>query len=412
MTTRGMIATVGGSPEPVTFSLNGDKPSLVLFIVSEESRSLVEESILPKLEYETPQHQCWQVSNHENIETCYKEMRDGIAGWLDQRRISPREVRVDYTGGTKVMSAALALCAVEDFSEFKYIASYRRGKGGVGQGQSGFEHHARNQNPWNTYAVRDLERSNWLLENFHADAASEILKESAEKCRDEIKSHLETYAAIADILARADRFDFRNLTNSLRRYRASLQHFNYGLYRDLEPLEASWQSLRDQTKNIGETPGRETLLELLANAERRASQSRFDAAAARLYRVVELHGQILLKKEFDIELGKARLENFPEHIRQDVKKILGDQPEGGYKISLRKTYELLNLSRDEEVSSQSHVGETLKAHLEKRNNSILAHGSRPVSRDDYEKFWNAVLSALEIEDSDIPHWPKIELTLN
>lgn len=56
MSLRGMIASVGGSPEPVRKALEA-RPAHVLFVVSSDSRSQVEDAILtgrnymPQLEY-------------------------------------------------------------------------------------------------------------------------------------------------------------------------------------------------------------------------------------------------------------------------------------------------------------------------------------------------------------------------
>ncbi len=49
--------------------------------------------------------------------------------------------------------------------------------------------------------------------------------------------------------------------------------------------------------------------------------------------------------------------------------------------------------------------ETLKAHFQKRNDSILAHGLRPAGHEDFEGFWKALLNATRISHQAIPRWP-------
>ncbi len=419
-TLRGMIATVGGSPEPIVKALEVGQPSHVLFIVSERSWSEVDERILPmlrnRLPQYNPQHERFMLTDPQHLGSCYQEISDAVSKWKHKIRLKPDEIFIDYTGGTKSMSASLTLSAVEDFTIFTYVGGDERTKEGLGTVITGSERVEEFQNPWNTYAVRELERANWLLDNFHVDTAAEILKQAAQKCGDDIKARIEIYARIAESLARADRFGFGrgklSLAQSISSHLAKLELFNYPLYEKLIPFQSHWQTIRDQTKEEHKTPGHETLLELLANAQRRAHQSKYDDAAARLYRVAELHAQILLKQAFGIELGKGKLEDFPQHLHKDVKRILGNPTDTTYKISLQNAFRLLKLSDDETISSQSHIGKTLKGHLDKRNNSILAHGSRPVSQDDYENFWKAALSTLGVKDSDIPRWPKISLTLN
>ena len=413
MSVKGMIITVGGSPEPIAFSLNGDKPRLALFVVSEGSRPQVEEQILPQLEF-VPQYEYLQVSNHEDIEPCYKEMRDGISRWLRDRQLEDNDVRVDYTGGTKAMSAALALASVERFGDFKYIASYRRAKDGLGQGVSGFEHHARSSNPWNALAVRELERANWLLSQYHAEAAAEVLTQAAEKCDEAHKNRLKSFSALADALASADRFQFREAMNKLNQRRRDLEYAlgDYSTYQQLLSRLESWKSINSQVNSGGKTPGRETLLELLANAERRAAQARYDDAAGRLYRAIELYAQQLVKQAFGAELGKPRLDDFPQDRRQEVIQELGEPDDDGlYPIGVQKLFAALQFSEDGELRDKASRYDLMKDHLQIRNSSLLAHGLQPVSQDTYRKFRSAALQALEIEESEIPRWPPLELRL-
>ena len=419
MNSQGMIFTIGNTSEPMIYSLRNkwdeERPPYILFISDQINERSVHERIIPNVSY-VPQYQLLRLSDPFNIQKCYEEIRKRSKEWIEQLDLDPGKVCVDFTGGTKAMAGALILAAVElNLNTFEYVSGDERDPetGRVTSGQ----YVVALPSPLSTYAVRELERADWLLENSHADAAAEILESAIHKCGDELKARIETYAGISDCLARADRFDFgkgnRPLSRDFSAYLIRLELFDYAAYEKMRVFENHWQTVRDQTKESGKTPGTETLLELLANAERRARQARFDAAAARLYRVVELHAQILLREAFGAELGQPRLEDFPERIREDAQNLLGVPPDHGkYKVSLQDSYCLLNFSDNSQISSQSYIGYDLRDHLAKRNNSILAHGARPVSQDDYEKFWDATLSALGIKDSDIPRWPKINLTLN
>ena len=408
---RGMIASVGGSPRPIVFSLNSDEPSMILFIVSEGSRPQVERSILPELEYGVPQHEYLQVSNHQDIETCYSEMRDGIAAWLQRREISPDEVRVDYTGGTKVMSAALALSAVEYFSEFKYIASSQRDKDGLGVGESGFEYHARNQNPWHTYAVRDLERANLLLSGSYAQPASLFLRSAAERCAGATKIRLNAFANLAEALAHADRFDFARAENAFDLCRdvlaGSLEDSGYDA---LTLLETHLRSVHEE---VSATPRRtpegiNTILELMANAERRAKQERYDDAAGRLYRAIELRGQQFLKDRFGAELGVVNVNLLQPDKRQAWEANVLDRGLMPYRDDGNYNVAMANLYR---TTGRAHIYDNLKDHLISRNHSLFAHGVTPISKRQFTDFWNATLPALQITRYQIPRWPTIKFTL-
>ena len=453
---RGMIATVGGSPEPIVKAAEVGRPSHILFIVSEKSWSEVDEKILPMLRDRlpgyAPQHQRFSLTDEFDLGICYKEISEAIKDWLRRERLNPEEVVVDNTGGTKPMSASLTLAAVEDFNTFTYVGGEKRTKGGLGVVVSGTERVEEFQNPWDTYAVRELRRASWLIGSYYSDAAADLLSDAARKCGPDQKAKLEAYAGVARALALADHFDFNALHpdrnesntsgNSGRRRRGRrgrralqlsdlsslttiqrenkfpyeisfeyLQYFNYSLYERLTPIQSHWKAVWNQVKDKSKTPCRETMLEHIANAERRARQSRYDDAVARLYRAVELFAQILLKQAFGAENGRIRIRDIPKNRQDEAEDILKGTTlwQGRYQAGLAKIWRLLELSNQAEFSMKSGIGDALRDYTRIRNQST--HSARPVNQDEYENFWNAALSALEVNESEIPRWPTINFTL-
>ena len=405
MSLRGMIASVGGSPDPVRKALDDGRPPYALFVVSSASRSQVEDEILPGLGY-VPQYGYSEISDHQDIGICYQKIRTDIERWLNERRLGTEDVYVDITGGTKAMSAALMLAAVERFKNFTYVGGSSRDSNNLGTVLTGSEHVVRCQNPWITYAVRELERANGLLEGFYADSAAAILEDAARKCDESQRARLEAFAGLAKALGLADRFDFKGAHNEFRRWRQKLElALDYPLYQSLTFLHEHWKTVGDQVKHNDQTAGRETLLELIANAERRAKQSRYDDAVGRLYRAVELRGQQLVRQAFGAELGKVSMECFPAS-REDVIEKLGQPDDGLYKLGVQNLFQILEFSEDETLRDQAHIYDCLINHLQKRNNSLLAHGLLSVKKESFESFWESVISALELCDSDIPRWPQ------
>lgn len=53
--------------------------------------------------------------------------------------------------------------------------------------------------------------------------------------------------------------------------------------------------------------------------------------------------------------------------------------------------------------------EKLAPHLFKRNDSILAHGNRPASEEDFKAFRDELHSA--IDAADLPTWPELRFGL-
>lgn len=408
---RGLIVTVGGSPDPIKETIEEKKPEYILFVASEESWRQVDSEILP-VSYSV-QHETLTLTNYENIGTCYREIRDGAREWLERRGLSDDEVYVDNTGGTKIMSSALVLAGVERFSAFAYVGGKREGLGIV---LDGTETVITSQNPWNQYAARDLERANWLLAESHAHAAADLLNEAAGRCDAEFKNKIKGFANLARALGEADMFRFgkSGASGIFNRARGGLEYtLDYTTFQRLATLsDCGWRRVDDQIRADGKTPGRETLLELLANAERRAKQSRYDDAAGRLYRAVELRGQQLMRQAFGAELGKPRLDDFPANRRADAQALLGEPDEDGrYKIGVQKLYAALAFCEEKSLREQGEAYERLKDHLSVRNNSLLAHGLNPVKEDHFAKFWQDALDVMGVQESEIPRWPTLNLTL-
>ena len=412
MALKALIASVGGAPQPVIAAIEWRKPEFILFAVSKDTRAQVENAILPALAY-VPQNESVILSDHQDIGACYLEIREAADAWLERRGLADDEVYVDNTGGTKAMSSALLLATVERFSAFTYVGGEVRNAEGLGIVVDGAEKIISARNPWNQYAARDLERANWLLSQFHAAAAARILHDAAGICDAKFKNRLLGFADIAEAMSEADRFRFGAAFRKFNSRRRELEHtLGYQTFTSAVALADSWNKLDRQTKTNGKTPGRETLLELLANAERRAGQSRYDDAAGRLYRAVELRGQQLARQAFGAELGRPRLTDFPANRRADAQALLGEPDENGrYKLGVQKLYAALALSDDPILRERGAAYERLKNHLAVRNESLLAHGLKPVTDKAFAGFWRDALDVLDVQESEIPRWPPLNLAL-
>ena len=237
---------------------------------------------------------------------------------------------------------------------------------------AGSERVVRTENPWDTYAVRDLERANHLLSEFHADLASEVLGSAAQKSGDAHRRRLFAFAALAEALALADRFSFRLAVNVFnRKCRVVLEHtLDYPVYRELLALCGHWQAVEREVSAVKETPGEATLLELLANSDRRAKQSRYDDAVGRLYRAVELRGQHLVRQAFGAELGNLSLDHFPVDRRDEVVAELGRPEDGLYRLGVRLLYRTLAFSEAPSFRRHSGMYDSLADHLTMRNQSL------------------------------------------
>src|SRR5512137_736802 len=119
--TRVMIVSVGGTPAPIIVTLNKSQPEYICFFVSRDTKSLIEGEIFPRLEFK-PRHHDWIITeNPELLSECYLELLQKLPQIIEKWEVSPADVCVDYTGGTKTMSVALVLATVDKSCCYSYV---------------------------------------------------------------------------------------------------------------------------------------------------------------------------------------------------------------------------------------------------------------------------------------------------
>jgi CRISPR-associated protein (TIGR02710 family) len=409
---RGAVITVGGSPEPIIKVLSWYPPEHVLFVVSEQSRGQIESIIVPALPYR-PQYEIALMSNPDDLSSCYQDCRRQLEDWLRRWGLRGEETYFDYTGGTKTMSAALALAAVDLIPRYHYVGG-KRDKEGLGQVISGMERSVAGINPWIRLGLKYRHVAAHFYENGQAEQAAVLLEEAAEVATDRTQT-LTAMGALCRILARLDRLDVRNLSHELGRYQSTLltlfeQQGNRQACEWLREFRDRLLALQRELEQeqTGQHPM--ALRELLACARRRARQGYYDDAIARLYRAVELFAQDRLAAAFGARLGIIRLDTLdPDtaaRLREAFPTRLGEDGVS-LKLGVRDCFRALEFSPRAEDRGSSALYDRLKPVLELRNQSWLAHGTRPASREDYERMWSAVLETLGIAEEEIPDWPPL-----
>ena len=405
----GLIASVGGSAEPLLKTLREHRPQYVLFVVSDGSFATAVNEIEAVMDY-APTYDYLQIPNPNDLESIYRELRDGrVDQWLDRNGLDAADVYLDITGGTKAMSAAVTLAGVETFRWFSYVGGTERDKNNLGTVITGAEYLVSTPNPWDTYAVRDLDRANEMLAGGNADIAASILDAASEKCSPDFARRLERLASLARMMGNTDRFAFTDIPKyvSGQKFRDLIT-----LFPDLEPLGEHWKSVARDLSRSDQTPGGSTLLELFANAERRATQHRYDDAVARIYRAVELYGQQLVKQAFGVELGKMTQDAVPERYRDSFHvQFARSFRSGRYDLGLAGLYGCLEFSVNEKLRAKAAVHDNLRERLESRHQSLLAHGVKQVDRQVYQRLRDVTLGQLELSGDDIPRWPSLEISL-
>ena len=85
---------------------------------------------------------------------------------------------------------------------------------------------------------------------------------------------------------------------------------------------------------------------------------------------------------------------------------------GQHELPLARLFLTLEFSDDQALRAKAGIyDDGLSRRLQDRNNSLLAHSVKPVSKAGFESLWEAALAACAVAEADIPRWPHLELNL-
>ncbi len=401
-----LICTVGGTPEPLVKALLHWQPQRVLFVPSEQTRAQVDAVLRAFADaagqpLSPGQYAIRAVPDAEDLVGCVQSMRTldaEVADWLARGGENYRVV-VDFTAGTKCMSAALALVARRWQCHYSYVGGERRTKEGVGVVETGTERVVHTANPWDALGYQAVEDAITVFNHGgYAAAAAQLDRAIKAADRPDVRRELSTLKAVIDAYAAWDRFDHKGAKS---RFDDALKNRNdlsacfpaeraAALVGRLERHRLRVAELALQTE-----PAIEWVVDLLHNADRRAAERRFDDAVARLYRAFEALAQVRLREKWGIPDTKAvSLAQLPDALRTQWANRGRDGR--AFMLALQDAYRVL-LEFDDAVGRAFvtlGLAEDTRSPLVARNSSILAHGFQPVSRSAYQQLERCIGSLL------------------
>lgn len=314
------------------------------------------------------------------------------------------QIAVDYTSGTKVMSAAIVVAAIDfDVSHYIYIdGNYRAGEGmrvvtGGEQARATAARRVRGQ--------RDLHLAAGHFNTCQWDAALEVVETILRDCAGGPVCDQAT--ALRD-LARAyshwDQFEHEKARAILKDIDVDKAHtigvdvgphkqflFRFDPKAKVDPSELLWARLAD----------------LLNNAERRLEQGLSDDAIQRAYRATELLGQIPFA-EFNPSIdasGPIPLEQLPDNIRG--KWACRADAEGRLRLGLTDLYALLlDLGHPLGEWFAADEQKPLQWALTARNRTILAHGFTTARTEDVRTILDSVRTKAAEINKRVAQWRK------
>lgn len=415
---QAMLVNVGGTSAPAVHILNERKPRFICFFVSAESKPLIHSEILPKLNYQ-PEHWDWILTpGPQSLLECYQALSNNLPQLLEKWEVDPRQLSVNYTGGTKPMSVAAVLATIDHSSSYFYVGAKDpsdRDRGGIGVVLDEREYSLFEINPWDALAVQQQKTIALLFNLGRFEEGHELAERLGEMSSNE-KTRLFFHAlsTLIEGYALWDRFEYRDAQIKIFQALKTLEPYVTG---SGSPLQSTLVQVRQQTDFLtglnGKAPEADRLdiLDLLSNAGRRAKARRYDDATARLYSLLEAIARYRLKNEYGIQTTRVPPERIPESLREDFLKRLSDpeNPDKDLRLGLLDSYTLLAALNDEVGQRYLDNKSALEQVLFARNQSRLAHGRTPVKPEDYEKFRQIVMDFAQVREEEIPAFPTMRL---
>jgi CRISPR-associated protein (TIGR02710 family) len=413
-----MLVNVGGATAPAVHTLNEQQPRFICFFVSAESKSAIQSAILPALNY-SPEHYDWiETPAPQSLLACYQALYEELPRLLRKWGVSPEQLAVEYTAGTKPMSVAAALMTIETSSQYFYVGARDpsgRDRDGIGVVLDGKEFTWFQTNPWEALAVRARQEIALLFNLGRFAEARERVQRLEKVVSPELQP---VYRALADLIEGYllwDRFEYKRAQAQISRALDPLKIYLAGradpLRATLDEVEAQVSFLRRRLQD-DEEASRLDILDLVANAQRRAEKARrYDDAVARLYSALESLARYRLWYSHRIKTGGVPADALPEALRETYVRQYSDpsDPNAPLKLGLDASYRLLAALDDplgrKYLEREKDVSQVLNA----RNQSRLAHGSNPLREDVYQRMLAIVMDFAGIVAEDLPQFPTLRL---
>jgi CRISPR-associated protein (TIGR02710 family) len=394
---KALLISVGGSAESVISAVNSLQPESLCFFVSEGEKGSIDSEIIPRIEKAPRQWDQIVTEAPDDLLKCCRVLLNGLPELLQRWEVDPAQLTVDYTAGTKTMSAALVLCAADHASTFRRSA-------GEGEHQG---------NPWDELAIRERKVAARQFNRARYRSASDHFQRIERRVSGGAKPLYKALADLSEGYALWDAFDYQGAWGRLQSAKKALEMAALfggppGIKALSPQLKENLAFLEKIAMGSREVRG-ELFFDLLANADRRARiEQKYEDATVRLYRALEVLAQTRLFAK-GIVTGNVDPARLPGSIRETYRQRYTRRIDGKIKIGLGAAYRLLKELGDDLGEAFEREWNNLKAPLDARHGAILAHGFIPVRSERYRQLWETALRLSKSEPRQLPRFPEMEL---
>ncbi len=394
-----LILTVGGSCEPIVTSLRTHQPDIVYFICSDDTDTAKGSYRMVngdgKVCGKDPKHpdlpnvliqvqrtlserdKIIRIRALDDLNACYQRSYEILRSL--RLRYPDAQIIADYTGGTKTMSVGLGAAAMDVPNiNIGIVSGQRTDLIKVSDGTQTVRFTAAG-----SAITKRLETIlDKFLQRFDYASASHVVEEMIQHSSD--GSTLDLFQRQLTALRAFDAWDRFDHDEALRLL-TPIRKWYVPYVRFLEKIVAARKNIEEAKKSPSESNsvmGTELLEDLFLNIERRVKQERYDDAVGRLYRAFELTAQLILLFRYGQDTGNLNLGHLPETLRGKYEMFRSKS--GKIEISLVQSFELLAELGDKAGKLFEDQRSKLLNELQVRNNSILAHGYKPIDKHRFD----------------------------
>lgn len=380
-------------------TINKIYPDFVVFFASQKSRHTIKyiEELFKHNNDEFLIDEDYQIVSIEKIDdfnACFESIESKVWDFDYGRDENNYRIIMDYTSGTKTMSAAMACCGMF-YSKDLISVGGDRSTGEVSAGTELINY----QNLYKIYDKFALMRTRYNFNVNRFRACIDILDYIID-----LNIHKGSLLYLCKSYYAWDNMDFEHAYDYLTK--VDMNHMEMieikkDLKKNLNALGTIVNSRSDNLKNCY------ILASLINNSIRRAEGYKYDDAIARLYRSFELIAQIRLTKynikSSDIDVSQLLEKNVSKDFIERLEKTRED---GKIRIGLVMDFLLLDELGDDLGRYYIENENRIKNLTQKRNNSILAHGLESQSQEDFDAFLEIVIDLASKLDKDMKKFIK------
>lgn len=406
-----LILTLGTSYEPLVFSISALKPERVLILYTDESLRLLDDVIeftrLKPSQYSTTK------IDAENPLILYQEIKNFYEKWG-----RPKNIYVDFTGGTKSMAAGCAMAGVAIKAKLiyiggEYIKTLRKPKPG-----SERLHYI--DDPYRVFGDLEKEQAVLLFNSMDYISAYRIFDELEQRVPGSANKE---YSALKYLSKAYDSWDSLDINNAIINLSKCIditniedklnKGFILSKYKDKLNKQLEALKVLQMIHSDDNTEGHKAVIfsnigyliaNLYQNALRREKQEKYEMASLLLYRILEITEQKRLWN-YGIDTSNADYSKLSidtaellDKVNNIITKMHGFNKlsQLDTKISLLAGFILLAALGDEIIKAKKSGKEVdslyrLRNKVEARNKSIFAHGYEFIDNKKYNDFKEVVV---------------------